>query len=252
MLSHRNLLCGLLLICSVTLAGCRQLDPEKSTAKQLFRDKDVLALVEAAERGDVATIDRLVQQGVDVNARGKSGATPLLRALVARSKKGYSALLKHGADPNLQDYRGNTITHIAAEAPDPFWLSEALEHGADPNSINTDHPFCPNSTPMYYAIYDERTENVKLLIEAGANLNHQNDYGRTPLHIASAQGDFDIVLELLEAGADYRIEDMHGRDVIESSLRGRAELPLAEDQKQWLGKVMAFFEAEGVDLSEKR
>lgn len=244
---------GMLIVVTVAVAtGCKRVDPEKATAKQLFRDKQVLALVEAAEQGDVAKIDRLVDDGVDVNAHGKSKATPLRRALVARNKEGYLALLKHGADPNLRDDRGNGIIHLAAEAKSTFWLENAIKFGGDVDLVNVGHPFYPDITPIYYAIYKEdRSENVKILIKAGANLNHQDDINQTPLMIASQAAEYECVLALLKAGADYRIKNNHGRDVIDFHFRGRTEDLISAKQLLWFRKVIAFLEKEGVDLSEK-
>lgn len=240
----------LLCVALLTFTGCEQLSPEDSSAEELFRNKKVLALVKAAESGDIKTIDRLVQEGVDVNSRGKSGATPLLRALVSRNKEGFKALLKHGADPDLQDYRGDTITHYAAEAKETFWLKEVLAHGANPDSINTGHPYTKDKTPIYYAIYKERMENAKLLINAGANLNHHSKDARPPLHTAAEHAEYGIVLALLEGGADYSVKDMHGKDLIDFDIRGRSKSPFGKGKKQWFDKVVTFLEAKGVDLSE--
>ena len=66
----------------------------------VFHDDRVVELANAAEVGDVETIDRLARAGVDVNAMGRGRATPLFRAFFAKNRDGYQELMKHGADPN--------------------------------------------------------------------------------------------------------------------------------------------------------
>lgn len=240
---------SLFLVALLAFLGCDPVDPERDSANRLFRNKQVLALVEAAEHGDVPTIDCLVGQGVDVNARGKAGATPLLRALVASNKDGYLALLKHGADPNQHTVRGDTITHVAAEADSTYWLEQALKYSADPNSTNTGYPHCPGCTPIFYAIFKERTENVQVLIDAGANLDHVDDDGYTPLYCACEGADYDIIYALLKGGADYRLATSTRSNVIDHHFRGRKEEWALPEQRPWFRKVVAFLEEQGVDLS---
>lgn len=234
----------------LVLDGCMKVDVEKTPPEQLFQNADVLTLVKAAGQGDVETIDRLVERGVDVNSRGRGGATPLLKAFFSKNREGYLALLRHGANPNLLDDTGKAVANQAVEEKDPFWLAEALKHGANPNLVNEGNRFYPNSTPIFYAIDAGRYANVKLLIEAGADLDHQEEkFGNSPLMQASQTANYDIVLMLLEAGADFRIPDKHGRDLIKYWYRGRDENMVPKSQKEWFRKVQEFFKAKGIDLS---
>jgi ankyrin repeat protein len=45
-------------------------------------------------------------------------------------------------------------------------------------------------------------EAARLLIEAGINMDQHGDLGRTPLHEAASRGHRDMVLLLIESGAD--------------------------------------------------
>lgn len=81
-----------------------------STLTNLAMTEDEQALFAAASRGDIDTIDRLLKQGVDVNARDDVnaqdyaiGQTPLHAAAKANSKRSVIYLLAHGADPNAKD-----------------------------------------------------------------------------------------------------------------------------------------------------
>ncbi len=65
-------------------------------------------LLEAAKNGDAKKVEALLARGVDVNAKGPYGVTPLFNA----AKKGHvevvKILLKHKADPNAKD----TFYHV--------------------------------------------------------------------------------------------------------------------------------------------
>jgi ankyrin repeat protein len=66
------------------------------------------ALIDAATRGDLKQIQRLLDGGADVNAKDRSGDTALMRA----SSKGHleivRLLLQKGADVNAKDRWGGT------------------------------------------------------------------------------------------------------------------------------------------------
>ncbi|MBL6621930.1 MAG: ankyrin repeat domain-containing protein [Rickettsiales bacterium] len=51
------------------------------------------------------------------------------------------------------------------------------------------------------------TEIVKSLIKAGANVDTQNAFTRTPLHFAAENKNTEIVQKLIEAGADVKLTD---------------------------------------------
>jgi ankyrin repeat protein len=57
-------------------------------------------------------------------------------------------------------------------------------------------------TALHWATYHDDLEQVKLLLEAGADPKAANRYGVTPLALACTNGNQEIVELLLEAGAD--------------------------------------------------
>jgi hypothetical protein len=69
---------------------------------------------------------------------------------------------------------------------------------------------------------------AKMLIEAGADLDLQDNEGYTPLHMAAGYMRTATMTALLEAGADPEIKDKTGRDVVSlvDNLRGTMQLSL--------------------------
>ncbi|MBB3209868.1 hypothetical protein FHS27_005713 [Rhodopirellula rubra] len=69
-------------------------------AEDFFNDSAVIELCDAIEANDVAKMKQLIAEGVDVNAVGDGGVTPLLWAFVDNQPERFQLLLEHGADPN--------------------------------------------------------------------------------------------------------------------------------------------------------
>jgi ankyrin repeat protein len=55
-----------------------------------------------------------------------------------------------------------------------------------------------------------RTDNVRLLLDKGADVNARTDNGQTPLMVAAKSGKKDTVKFLLEKGADADLRDQAG------------------------------------------
>ena len=66
------------------------------------------------------------------------------------------------------------------------------------------------STPLLTAAFFGKTEIAKALIEAGADINLQNNEGSTPLHSAAFLCRTEIVALLLDKGADQSILNNFG------------------------------------------
>jgi ankyrin repeat protein len=66
-------------------------------------------------------------------------------------------------------------------------------------------------TPLHAMTRREDTEAVKLLIEAGANVNAVGEMGETPLHVAVRKGHVEIIEALLNAGASTSVRSKFDR-----------------------------------------
>ena len=96
-------------------------------------------LVEAAQTGDLARVNQLLDAGANLNAGNDVGYTPLHVA----AKRGREAvvvlLLEAGANPNAQDGNGETPLHEAARVGSNANARLLLDAGADPNISNDNH-----------------------------------------------------------------------------------------------------------------
>jgi ankyrin repeat protein len=58
------------------------------------------------------------------------------------------------------------------------------------------------ATVLHWAVYLDDAETTSLLIESGADVNAANDYGVTPLGLASKNGNVSIIRQLMQAGSN--------------------------------------------------
>jgi uncharacterized protein len=93
---------------------------------------------------------------------------------------------------------------------------EALrQHIVAGSNINEKDPL-GGSSPLISACLFDKTEMAKTLIDAGADLNFQNNDGSTPLITASFFCRTEIVKMLLDKGADKTIKNKYGQTSFES------------------------------------
>ena len=105
-------------------------------------------------------------------------------------------------DPGLaSDYtdEGWTALHLAATAEIAAML---LDAGADIDARNRHRVFGPGNSPLSAAVYQDRRDVVRLLVERGVNVNQADNAGWMPLHLAVANGRVETARMLLKAGAD--------------------------------------------------
>jgi ankyrin repeat protein len=180
------------------------------TTDKVFADPQVAQLASAAQDGDLARIQRLIQAGAPVRSVGQEGMTVTHYALRARrnAPQVMELLLKAGADPVSMLSNGNNVPHYAVSRnnADPEVVKVLLAHGIGPNW------FPP--TGVYYdmsmlqaAIRGHNLPVIKLLVERGANINYVDPFLGSALHYALSGTDFYMAAYLVEAGIDLKLLD---------------------------------------------
>jgi ankyrin repeat protein len=150
----------------------------------------------AAQYGHLEIVNALLEKGADINKANNISLTPLIIAILNDRVEVVKALLEKGADINITNNRGATPLHLAAYHNVEI-VKALLEKGADINKPDTN-----GDTPLYNAAEFGDVEIVNALLEKGADINIANKTGATPLFIGVEKGDIDIVNALLEKGAD--------------------------------------------------
>jgi ankyrin repeat protein len=192
---------------------------------------------------------------VSLSGCNRSVDGDLLRSLRAKNWERYVMLLRNGADPNVLDGRGSAAVLDSAEETDPKWLREALRHGGNPNLVNVGSRISPDSTPLFYSIGLHRPENVRLLIAAGADVNHLDHDHSSPFYEAVCDGDYESATLLLEAGADFRVKTSDGDDAVEH-LRKLANSTgwdaARKSDAKWFPKLIELLNSKGANIKLPR
>jgi len=165
----------------------------------------------AAANGETAQIRSLLEKGASPDARDGAGRTPLHVAAFGSHYDAVRALVKGGADINaLENNRYDVIT-IAAVKDDVRMVRLALELGGNPKLVTSPY----DGTALIAAAHLGHDEVVRILIDAGAPLDHVNNLGWTALIEAVILGDggprhLNTVKYLVAAGANRAIADRGG------------------------------------------
>lgn len=210
----------------------------------MFTDPQVRALASAAGRGNIRKVEQLVKEGVDVNARGTQGATPLSWAM--RNYRGFKKLLELGADPNVVYADGNNIMISVVSLRDRRVLQAALEHGGNPDLAATGGN-STGDTPIFYAIITG-IDMVDLLLEYGADINARNKFESTPVLSAAKRLNYEMVYYLLERGADYTLKDRNGYDLAKEVATTVGKIRPGTEWEKWQIKVIEWLQEHGVEV----
>ncbi|MFA5119028.1 MAG: ankyrin repeat domain-containing protein [Candidatus Omnitrophota bacterium] len=115
---------------------------------------------------------------------------------------------------------GRTVLHAASESGHLEIVKLLVDAGADMNiSANS------GMTPLHLAAKYGYPEVVKFFIGAGAAVNVRSNSGTTPLHLAAQSGHPEVVNLLISAGADLGEKDERGfTALILASMNDRLEI----------------------------
>ncbi|KAF6788786.1 ankyrin repeat domain-containing protein 52 [Colletotrichum sojae] len=115
-------------------------------------------------------------------------------------------LTKHGKlDPNENSESGRTALGAACDKGNLEAVRLVMEAGANIDMV--DHR---RRTPIYAASHNGHVDVIKVLLEKGADISVADNDGWTPLNAASNGGHLEVVKVLLEKGADVSVASQSG------------------------------------------
>ena len=219
---------GAALVAAASMQALAQIPPTEPEVRAYS------GLHAAAAAGNVAEIERLVAAGASRELRDGNGRTPLHVAAYRKQYDAARALMKRGANPNALDAQRYDIVTIAAVADDVPMLKVALEGGASAKNVTSPY----DGTALIAAAHLGHDEVVKVLIAAGAPLDHVNNLRWTAVLEAIVLGDggkrhTETLRALVAAGANPNLAD------------GRGTTPLALARGRGYGEMVKILENAG-------
>jgi uncharacterized protein len=193
----------------------------KSYKNRAMKNLDA-QMLQAALNGDLATVEKLVSQGANINYNDAWGNSAVFSAAWEGNTKALDLFYNLGAKISFDD--ANLLCNAAynGKIDSVEWL---LNNGENANFSFTN----TGENALHYAIsktseINERAEIVKILIAAGTDVNKKTFVGKptlcfmrdaylkgeTPLHRAAAYGNVAIIKMLLDAGAEPSVKDANG------------------------------------------
>jgi ankyrin repeat protein len=163
----------------------------------------------AASKGHSLVSEVLINYGADVNARTRNDSTPLHRAVLGGHTNVVKVLMGRGADVNAKDKRGYTALDWAMRR-DHTELVELL-------LVNESAA----SAALVSATQSGDQKSVAYLLDRGADVNYQDDFGLSPLHVAASTQDSNCVSLLLKRGAKVNVRDKAGRTPLHYAVGAR-------------------------------
>jgi ankyrin repeat protein len=168
------------------------------------------ALIAAAESGNLANVERLIREGASMKARDARGRTALLAATRNDHVAIARALIAAGADVNAKDDIDDSPYLYAGAEGRIEILKMTLAAGADLKSTNR-----YGGTALIPAAHHGHPEAVRILLGTAIDKDHVNKLGWTALLEAVILGDggathTEIVRLLVEAGANVNLADRDG------------------------------------------
>ena len=182
-------------------------------------------LANAAKKGDLLEVRRLIAAGANLNQGDYSGGTALMNAADESHIEIVKMLLAAGANPNAVGEYDWTALMVAArghvEATRMLIAAGANLHAVDNYG----------ATALMKASFLGQAKIAKMLLVAGANPNATEEDGSTALMWAIASDTPEAVKTLLACGASLDIKDIDGETAWDYAKNHPLILPILKKHK---------------------
>jgi len=166
------------------------------------------SLIDCVREEDLNLLSRLLRTNME-----KKESEIDCAALVA-AREGFSEALRilidiGRIDPDLTDENGWTLLRTASWSGQEQCVKLLIDAGSQVNKCDGEQ-----RTALRAACWAGHLECVRTLLDSGAEINHMDSEGRTSLIAACYMGHISCVRELIIWGADIEIMDQDGRTAL--------------------------------------
>lgn len=186
---------------------------------------DHIPLLLAVETEKKYMIELLLDEDADINVKNSKGTTPLMKALYKGSYDIVDLLLNKGADimiKNNDDENAFDIATTMVRRGQGAALVISIIKSVKDTKVKKD--LATKALLMITTNYSNSLSEtyIKFLLNAGADVDVKDSWGKTSLMGASAKGEANIVYLLLNAGADVKEKNNKGESPLFYAIKGIA------------------------------
>lgn len=189
-------------------------------------------LMVACDKNHAEIAEILLNYGANVEAIFMNGATPLYITCHLGNEKITELLLQRGANPNVIDKQGTSVVHLACRKGNVNILQLLLQHGVSMFARLPD-----GRSPWDLAFQRRQEQILHVLMQHGFNIQQSNLFSMAcrkrdmwainwllkngadieakhetvrPLVIAAKNGFWEVIIKLVENGANVNVKDELG------------------------------------------
>ncbi|VDM30781.1 unnamed protein product [Hydatigera taeniaeformis] len=193
-----------------------------------------IVFLEAASRGDIEEVKKLIRAGIDPDVTNEDGLTALHQCCIDNNVEMCNLLLENNANVNAKDNEMWTPLHAAATCGNKELCGILINWGADLLALNVDgnmpYDLCDDEDTLILVetemakrhVTQKQIDEIRLLPEkemlndlkrryaAGDDFQALDSQGAAPIHIAAACGYVEVARYLLQNHVDPQQEDQDG------------------------------------------
>jgi ankyrin repeat protein len=227
--SMRHVAVALVAIAALSfVSGCSSSPPGSSPSAKPSASESAVAvasdvpleeqLYDALRAGDVDLTTAVLAAGADVNAELAKDSTALSIAVVRNDPSLVGAVLAANPDLTVPEGGMPLLNAACRQGVSGEVVGLLLDAGA---AIDAPSPDDVGSLAIHECAYSGSSDAIDVLLDHGVDVNaRQNLYGATPLIVASWQGHADLVLHLIDVGADVSLTTNDGATARDWALVG--------------------------------
>jgi len=133
-----------------------------------------------------------------------NGVTPLIYAIEENNFEAFKMLLESGANPGFKIASGGSAVTFSVT-----YLRTLIMYGANVDFFHEER----KRNVIFDALSPNKIEHLKILVNAGAEVNVRDGINQTPLIVAANLNQYEAVLFLLENGANPDLTDNFGNNL---------------------------------------
>jgi uncharacterized protein len=174
----------------------------------------------AFRSGTLDAVKLFLDRGASKDYKDASQQTTLMLAVRENFPAIVRLLVERGSDVNATTRTGATPNWVLPNSVPGFGHGVGIVRGGLPDR-GSRYLIPGGLTPLLYAARDGRTETARILVEAGADVNHTDPNGIHSLLMAITNNHMETAQYLLDRGAQINLSDWYGRTPLWAAVETR-------------------------------